>query len=227
MLASANTGAAHVTMFFHRHELTVRCPSRSLALVAPDRDRLLNACEPSERRRLQRFLGKPVPDEPPWLVQWQKMPGDALQPDEVVATLSRDGVLVELSYAQRGVLTEWLVTRGAMVATGTKLAVLERRAKTAPTSAQQPPSNAVLRQFVARQRRDAETIAALQAELALLQARLDSGAASGGDAKFRRLKLEFSKRYHPDARPADDAERERRARVFQEFWSIVEEIERS
>jgi hypothetical protein len=214
-------------MFFHRHELTVRCPSRSLALVAPDRDRLLNACEPSERRRLQRFLGKPIPNEPPWLVQWQKMPGDVLEPTEVVATLSRDGVLVELSYAQRGVLAEWLVTRGAMVAMGTRIALLERRAKATPAPAPQPPSNAVLRQFVARQRRDAETIAALQAELALLQTRLDSGAASGGDAKFRRLKLEFSKRFHPDATPAGDLERERRASVFREFWPVVEEIERS
>lgn len=216
-------------MFFHRSELTVRYPSRGLVLVAPDRDRLLNACEPGERHRLQRRLGKPSANEPPWLVEWQKMPGDALQPDEAVATLSRDGVLVELSYAQRGVLAEWLVTRGAKVAMGTRLALLERRARAAaPQPAPQPPSNAVLRQFVARQRRDAEMIAALQAELALLQARLESGAgASLGDAKFRRLKIEFSKRFHPDARPADEAERERRARVFQEFWPVVEEIERS
>ncbi|MFZ2004927.1 MAG: biotin/lipoyl-containing protein [Stellaceae bacterium] len=214
-------------MFFHRHELTVRCPSRSLALVAPDRDRLLNACEPGERRRLQRCLGKPSAHEPSWVLEWQKMPGDMLQPDEVVATLSRDRVLVELSYAQRGVLAEWLVTRGAMVAMGTRIALLERRAKTAPAPQPQGPSNAVLRQFVARQRQDAEMIAALQAELALLQTRLDSGVAPGSDAKFRRLKLEFSKRFHPDARPAGDAERERRASVFQEFWPVVEEIERS
>lgn len=214
-------------MFFHRPELTVHCPSRGLALVAPDRDRLLNACEPGERRRLQRYLGKTSAHEPPWLVEWQKMPGDALHPDEVVATLSRDGILVELSYAQRGVLAEWLVTRGAMVAMGTRLALLERRAKAAPTPAPEAPSKAILRQFVARRRRDAETIAALQAELVALQARLDSGATLGGDAKFRRLKLEFSKRFHPDARPASDAERERRARVFQEFWPVLEEIERS
>lgn len=227
MLASAKTDAARATMFFHRHDLTVRCPSRGLTLAAPDRDRLLNACEPSERRRLQRFLGQPSAHETPWLVQWQKMPGDALQPDEVVATLSRKGVLVELSYAQRGVLAEWLVTRGTMVAMGTKLALLERRAKTAPGPVPDAPSNAILRQFVARRRRDAETIAALQTELALLQARLESGAAAAGDAKFRRLKLEFSKRFHPDASPAGDTERERRAAVFREFWPVVEEIERS
>jgi len=215
-------------MFFHQPALTVRCPSRSLALVVPDRDRLLNVCEPGERRRLQRCLGKPSAEEPPWVVQWQKMPGEALEPGEVVATLGRDGVLVELSYAQRGTLTEWLVTRGTQVAIGTRLALLERRAKAAPARTPELPSNALLRQYVARQRHDAETIAALQAELALLQARLESGAVvSGGDAKFRRLKLEFSRRFHPDAGAAEDAERERRARVFQEFWPVLEEIERS
>jgi pyruvate/2-oxoglutarate dehydrogenase complex dihydrolipoamide acyltransferase (E2) component len=160
-------------------------------------------------------------------VEWQKMPGDALQPNEVVATLSRDGVLVELSSAQRGVLAEWLVTRGTKVAMGTRLALLERRAKTAPAPAPEPPSNALLRQFVARQRRDAETIAALEAELAVLEARLVSGGAAGADAKFRRLKQEFSKRYHPDARSSGDAERLLRERVFRDFWPIVEEIERS
>jgi pyruvate/2-oxoglutarate dehydrogenase complex dihydrolipoamide acyltransferase (E2) component len=215
-------------MFFHQPALTVRCPSRSLALVVPDRDRLLNVCEPGERRRLQRCLGKPSEHEPPWVVQWQKMPGDPLEPGEVVATLDRDGVLVELSYAQRGTLTEWLVTRGTQAAVGTRLALLERRAKTVPAGTPGLPSNALLRRFVDRQRRDAETIAALQEELALLQARLESGpVVSGGDAKFRRLKLEFSKRFHPDAGPAGDAEHERRARVFQEFWPVLEEIERS
>jgi hypothetical protein len=214
-------------MFFHRPELTVRCPSRSLALVVPDHDRLLNACEAGERRRLQRYLGNPSAHEPPWVVQWQKMPGDVLDPGEVVATLSRDGILVELSYAQRGTLTEWLVTRGTQVATGTRLATLERRAKTASARAPEAPPNAILRQFVARQRRDAETIAALQTELALLQARLDSGAVLSSDTKFRRLKHEFSKHFHPDTRPNGDPERVLREQVFLEFWPVFEEIERS
>lgn len=228
MLASANTGVADLTMFFRRPELTVRCSSRGLTLTAPDRDRLLNACEESERRRLQHCLGPSSAHEPPWVVEWQKMPGDVLQPGEIVATLGRDGVLVELSYAQRGVLAEWLVTRGTQVAMGTRLGLLERRAKTPPPArAPEPASNAVLRQFVARQRRDAETIAALQTELAFLQARLESAGPSPGDAKFRRLKLEFSKRYHPDAQPPDETDRAGRARVFQEFWPIVEEIDRS
>jgi multidrug efflux pump subunit AcrA (membrane-fusion protein) len=216
-------------MLFHRPELRVRCPSRGLALVAPARDRLLDACEESQRRRLQRTLGAASADELPWEVQWQKMPGDVLKPEDVVVTLHRDGVVVELAYAQKGVLAEWLVTRGTKVAMGTRLAVLERRAKTAPLPAPAPqqPSSATLREFLARQRRDAETIAALQTELALLQTRLNSGPVSGGDAKFRRLKREFSKRFHPDASKAGDAERDRRARVFQEFWPVLEEIERS
>ena len=214
-------------MFFHRPEITVHCTVRGLTLSAPNRDQLLDSCEEGQRRRLQRALGETAADEPPWEVQWQKMPGDVLKPEDVVVTLHRDGVFVELTYAQRGVLAEWLVTRGTKVAMGTRLALLERRAKAAPARAPEPPSNALLRQFVARQRRDAETIAALQTELAFLQARLDSGGTPGGDARFRRLKLEFSKRFHPDARPTSDPERERRARVFQEFWPVFEEIERS
>jgi hypothetical protein len=213
-------------MFFRRDDLTVRSTFRGLTLLVPDRDRLLNACEESQRRRLQRCLGAASANELPWMVQWQKMPGDALQPDELVATLHRDGVVVELAYAQRGILAEWLVRRGEEAASGTRLATLERRAKTAPPT-RVPSTNAVLQQYVARQRHDAETIAKLQSELAALQARLVRGALSGDDVKFKRLKYEFSKRFHPDARPLGDADRERRAKVFQEFWPILEEIERS
>jgi multidrug efflux pump subunit AcrA (membrane-fusion protein) len=212
-------------MFFRRDGLTVRCTLRGLTLSVPDHDRLLNACEESQRRRLQRCLGVASSSQPPWVVQWQKMPGDALLPEEVVATLHRDGVLVELAYAQRGVLAEWLVVRGEQVTSGARLATLERRAKT--SSPRAPSTDVVLRQFVARQRRDAEIIAKLQSELAALQARLVPGAPSSGDVKFKRLKYEFSKRFHPDARSVDAADRERRARVFQEFWPILEEIERS
>jgi len=212
-------------MFFRRDDLTVHSSFRGLTLSVPDHDRLLNACEESQRRRLQRCLGPASAHEPPWVVQWQKMPGDALEPDEVVATLQRDGVVVELAYAQRGVLAEWLVRRGDEARSGTRLATLERRAKTAPARA--PTSNAVLQQFVARQRRDAETIAKLQSELAAAHARLVLGTPSNDDVRFKRLKYEFSKRFHPDARPLGDADRERRAQVFQEFWPIFEEIERS
>ncbi|HWD59864.1 MAG TPA: hypothetical protein VG308_16370 [Stellaceae bacterium] len=193
----------------------------------PDRDRLLNACDPDQRHRLQRCLGKAAANEPPWAVQWQKSPGDELMPEDVVVTLHREGVVVELTTAQRGTLAEWLVTRGAAVGAGARLGVLERRAKASLAPAPAPASKQILRQFVARQRRDAETIANLQSELAALEARLTGGLPAGGDAKFKRLKVEFSKRFHPDTRPAGDAEREHRARVFQEFWPILEEIERS
>jgi hypothetical protein len=224
MLAPANTRTADAMMFFRRDDLTVRSTFRGLTLSVPDHDRLLNACEESQRRRLQRSLG-PASAGTSWELQWQKMPGDALMPNEVVATLHRDGVIVELAYAQRGVLAEWQVVRGEQVTSGKRLATLERRAKAAPARA--PSANAVLQQYVARQRRDAETIAKLQLELAALQARLVPGAPSSGDVKFKRLKNEFSKRFHPDARPIGDSDRERRARVFQEFWPILEEIERS
>ena len=228
-------------MFFHRDELTVRCAYRGLALTVPDRDRLLNSCDQGQRRRLQRFLGKPSPREPAWLVEWRKAAGDLLQPQDVVATLRRDGIVVELTYAQRGVLTETLVSQGEHADAGRRLALLERRAKTASVPAPAPQNTDLLRQFVARQRRDAELIAELREEVAAhldLIARLRSELAvfrdlrvpraiPVADAKFRRMKLEFGKRFHPDARPPGDAERELRGRVFQEFWSIIEEIERS
>jgi pyruvate/2-oxoglutarate dehydrogenase complex dihydrolipoamide acyltransferase (E2) component len=215
-------------MFFHRPEITLRCTVRGLTLSVPDRDQLLDACEEGQRRRLQRCLGEATADDPGWEVQWQMMPGDTLKAHDVVVTLHRGGVLVELAYAQKGVLAEWLVTRGAYAAMGAKLAVLERRAKQAPAAALPPrPAPDMLRQFVARQRRDAEMIAKLQSELAALQARLVLGAPSGSDVKFKRLKYEFSKRFHPDARPLGDADRERRAKIFQEIWPILEEIERS
>jgi hypothetical protein len=226
MLASGNTSVAGAMMFFHRPELAIRYAHRGLTLSVPDRDRLLNACEPGERRRLQRLLGAGAAADAPWEVQWQKTAGDALQSGDVVATLRREGLIVELAFAQRGTLGEWLVTRGALVTTGTKLTVLERRAKAAPAPAP-AASNELLRHFVARQRHDAEIIASLQAQLAALQARRMEDAPAIGDAKFRRLKHEFSKRFHPDARPAGDPERVFRELIFREFWPIFEEIERS
>src|SRR6201986_2071242 len=106
MLAPANTRTADATMFFRRDDLTVRSTFRGLTLSVPDHDRLLNACEEGQRRRLQRNLG-PASGSTSWVLQWQKMPGEPLVPEEVVATLHRDGVIVELAYAQRGVLAEW------------------------------------------------------------------------------------------------------------------------
>jgi hypothetical protein len=212
-------------LFFHRAGLTVHCAYRGLALSVPDRDRLLNACEPGKRHRLQRHLRQQSPNEPAWTVQWCKNPGDRVQPEEVVATLHRDRIIVELAYAQKGIIAKRLVESGERVAMSKRLAMLERRAK--GPAAPEPPINVLLRQFVARQRRDAEVIASLQAEVTALQARLVSGSAPRDELKFKRLKHEFSKHFHPDARPPGDVERKRRALVFQEFWPIVEEIERS
>jgi hypothetical protein len=219
MLGTSECGCG---MFFHRGELIVRCAYRGLALSVPDHDRLLNACAPGERRRLQRLLGRPNANGPGWLIQWHKNPGDLLQPNDVVATLSRDGVVVELAYAQGGTLAERLAGQDQGVGAGKRLARLERRAKEPP-----PPTVALIRQYVARQREDAKTIATLEAQLAMLQAHLTTGPGMAPDAKFKRLKHEFSRRYHPDTRLPGDEERLRRERVFQEFWPIVEEIERS
>lgn len=186
----------------------------------PDRDRLLNSCAAGERRRLQRRLGHPETVHS-WLVQWRKSAGDAVQPNEIVAKLVRDDVIVELVYAQRGTLAEQLVGHGEYAETDKRLGSLERRAK------QISAETALLRQYVVRQRADADTIALLQSQLAALQTRLEAAPGTTPDAKFRRLKHEFSKLYHPDTSPAGDRDRLLRERVFQEFWPIVEEIERS
>ncbi|HXO00537.1 MAG TPA: hypothetical protein VN900_00680 [Stellaceae bacterium] len=223
--------------FFRRTEITIRCACRGTTLAVPDRDSLLDTCEQGQRRRLQHCLAKRPADAPSWAVQWGKSAGDALRPQDVVAVLHREDIIVELAYAQRGILAEMLVAQGERVAAGTQLARLERRAKAIPP----PPTKDILRQYVERQRRDAETIKHLEAALAqhqqlsdrlqgeilMLRTRQTPGTAEVFELKFKRLKHEFSKRFHPDARPPGDAERERRALVFQEFWPIVEKIERS
>ena len=56
---------------------------------------------------------------------------------------------------------------------------------------------------------------------------LQSDQPSAADPKFKRLKLEFTRHFHPDNQPFDDTERQLRERVFKEFWPIVERIERS
>ena len=224
--------------FFRRADITVRCAYRGTTLAVPDRDALLDACEAGQRRRLQWVLARQASDAPPWSVQWAKATGDDLRPRDVVALLRAEGVAVELAYAQRGVLAEALVASGARVAAGTALARLERRAKAGASAG---TTTGVLKQYVLRQRQDAETIRSLQAalseqqelvrrlrgELGALRQEQTASEATMVDFKFRRIKHEFSKRYHPDAGPRGDAERARRERVFQEFWPIVEEIDRS
>jgi hypothetical protein len=214
-------------MFFRQSEITVRFASRSTTLAVPDRDLLLDNCAEDERRRLQRYLAKQSANAPSWSVQWRKFTGDMLRARDVVAVLRSDEIIVELAYAQRGVLAETFIPRGEFVAAGTELARLERRARTVLP----PPPKDLLRRYVARQRRDAETIRRLEAALAeqqQLRGRLPvPGTAAPYELKFKRLKHEFSKRFHPDARPIGDTERESRELVFREFWPIFEEIERS
>ena len=226
--------------FFRRTEITVRRACRGTTLAVPTRDALLDACQPGLRRRLQLALARHSADAPVWSVHWAKVAGEWLHPNDVAVRLRGDEVIIELVYGQRAKLAEALAAGGARVACGETLARLERRAKA--TAVPQTQLLQTISEFAVRQRQDAEMITALQHDLAahqLLVARLRhevaslegrrslGGGTTGADAKFRRLKHEFSKRYHPDARPTEDAERARRARVFKEFWPIVEEIDRS
>lgn len=211
--------------FFRRSDITVRCGYRGTTLAVPDHDALLDACEPGQRRRLQSCLAREPIDTPSWLVEWRKSAGDMLRPKDIVAILRCEEVAVELAYGHKGILAEMLVMGGTRVGAGAQLARLERRAKT--VAAPEPPTRELLRQFVSRQRRDAALIAALQAELAALRQQRGWDGGITADIKFKQLKTAFSKHYHPDTRPPGDEERGRRERVFQEFWPIIEEIERS
>jgi hypothetical protein len=216
--------------FFFRTAITVRCPCRGATLAVPSRDALLDACEAKHRRRLQHCLA----GQTPWSVEWQKAIGAALRSRDTVAVLRRDDVIVELAYTQRGTLAEFLVAEGEQAVAGAPLARVERRAKPATP----PDGNELLRQYVAQQRRDAEIIKRLEADLAQWQRLADrlheevsvlrlGDPGTAADAKFVRVKHEFSKRFHPNARAAGDPERDRREQVFREFWPVVEEIERS
>jgi hypothetical protein len=216
--------------FFFRAAITVRCSCRGATLAVPGRDALLDACEAKQRRRLQHCLA----GQTPWSVEWQKAVGDALRPRDVVVVLRRDDVIVELAYAQRGELAELLVAQGEQAVAAAPLARVERRAKPATPA----DGNDLLRQYVAQQRRDAATIKRLEADLAQWQRLADrlheevsalrtGEPSTAADTKFIRVKHEFSKRFHPNARLVSDPERTQREEVFREFWPIVEDIERS
>lgn len=201
---------------FRRLPITVSCAFRGGSLSAPPGERLVKACPEAQRRRLRRRLAR-APAL--WTVSWDKSPGDELQPRDRVAVLLGKGVVVELRCARRGVLGERLVGEGEAVAPGTRLAAIRRPAPPDAAADGRARLHEAMLQFMARRRRDAERIRDLQRELEALR-------RAGGDAKFRRLKLEFSKRFHPDG-GADERERRHRQLVFQEFWPVVEAIERS
>ena len=229
---------------FRRDDITIVCLVRGATLVVPDEGRLLDACPPEHHRRLRRVLEKAEADG--WTVEWRKPVGAELQARDVVAVLRCAESVVELAYGQRGVLTEVLTVESGQVLPGTRLARVARvppKAESVEPPPEQPHSiNELLRHFVARQRSDAETIKRLESDLAeyrqmaerlnseVFQLRAGSPATRNRpttNSKIKRLKHEFSKRFHPDGRPADDAERAFREQVFREFWPILDEIDRS
>ena len=190
------------------------------------------------RRRLQQSLARYTADDAAWSVSWAKAEGEWLRPNDVAVRLRCEDIVVELAYAYRAKLAELAVPAGR-VACGATLARLERRAK--PAGAQQAQLLGAVGQFALRQRLDAERIAVLEhdlsanqqlvdrlrSEIAVLRVDRDAPPSVLPDPKFKRLKTEFSKRFHPDAGVLSDSERLHRQRVFQEFWPIVEKIERS
>jgi len=213
-------------------------------MSVPKEARLLDACPEAWRGRLQRRLMKIAPEDRVWSVHWRKGRGDDLRPQDVVAVLELGGVTVELVSLRYGLLVEPQAGEGAAIASGTALAKIGKPVK---AMSRTQKLGELLAQYTARHAHDLEQIKALQSQLAedrkligqlrgeilsvrgrqnaeYLGARLASAA---NDRKFRRLKQEFSKHYHPDARAGDADERRRRELVFQEFWPIVEQIDRS
>lgn len=224
-------------MFFRRAEIPVRCPFRSAVAAAPKPDRLLAVCAESQRGRLRRRLARIAPEDRQWSVHWRKGSGDELRPQDVVAALVLGGIVVELVSLRHGTLTELLAAEGDRVDPGTALAKIAPPVKAV---SQTQKRDALLAQFTARHIRDLQEIEGLRGQIGQLRGEILSLrgrqnaeylgarlAQAPTDRKFRRLKQEFSKHFHPDAHAADDRERRRRERVFQEFWPVVERIERS
>jgi hypothetical protein len=231
-------------LLFRRAEIPIRCAFRGATMAAPKLARLIDTCPKAQRGRLQRRLAKIAPGGRLWSVQWCKGAGDDLRPQDVVAMLALGGITVELVSLRHGILVEPQVGDGASVAPGTALAKIGKPVK---AMSRTQKMGELLAQYTARHIRDLEEIKGLQSQLSesrkligqlrgeILSLRgrqnaeyLGSRLASGpNDRKFRRLKQEFSKHFHPDGRAGDADEQRRRELVFQEFWPIVEQIERS
>lgn len=221
--------------------MRLRCTFRGAVLTVPNAERLLKSGPSATRRRLRRRLATIAGQDAGWSLHWLKQAGDELRPNEIVALLQAPDIVVELVCAQRAFLGEVLVSGGACAKAGARLAAIRKPAKEASPMPAAAPANDLLLKLTSRHRQDIELIKRLQSELseqhilvaqlrheiAMLQDSGEPSAPRAGDRKFRRLKREFSRHFHPDSRPPGDAERERRERVFQEFWPIVEEIERS
>jgi hypothetical protein len=232
-------------LFFRRAEIAIRCPFRGPLMAAPKLARLVAACPEAQRGRLEKRLARIAPADRLWSVRWRKRRGDDLRPREIVAVIELDGITVELANLTHGILVEPQAAEGDLVTPGAALAKIGKPVK---AMSRTQKMGELLAQYTSRHVRDLEEIKGLQNQLAenrklvgqlrgeilslrgrqnaeYLGARLASAAT---DRKFRRLKQEFSKHYHPDGRRAGDAdERKRRELVFQEFWPIVEQIERS
>ncbi|HEY1798322.1 MAG TPA: hypothetical protein VGG57_19570 [Stellaceae bacterium] len=213
-------------------------------MAVPKLARLLDISPAGQRTRLQKRLAKIAPEDQLWSVQWRKDKGDDIRPQDVVAALALGGVTVELVTLGYGIFVEPQVDEGALVAFGAALAKIGKPVKAMSRSQK---LGELLAQYTSRHVRDLDEIKGLQSQLAenrklvgqlrgeilslrgrqnaeYLSARLGKAAS---DPKFRRVKQEFSKHYHPDGRVADADERRRRELVFQEFWPIVEQIDRS
>jgi hypothetical protein len=231
-------------MFFRRAEIAIRCPFRGSAMAAPKLTRLIAACPDEQRTRLEKRLAKIAPAEQVWSVRWRKGRGDDLRPREVVAVLDLEGITVELVSLSHGILVEPQAADGGRVKPGAALAKIGKPVR---AMSRTQKLGELLAQYTSRHIHDLDEIKGLQGQLSenrkligqlrgeilslrgrqnaeYLGTRLTSGAT---DRKFRRLKQEFSKHYHPDGRPGDADEQRRRELVFQEFWPIVERIERS
>jgi hypothetical protein len=231
-------------LLFRRSEIAIRCPFRGPTMAAPKPARLIDACPDGQRGRLQRRLAKIAHEDQLWLVHWQKSRGDDLRPQDVVAVLALDGVTVELVSLRHGILAEAQAGEGAAVAPG---AALGKIGKPIKAMSRTQKMGELLAQYTSRHVRDLDSMKELQSQLSesrkligqlrgeilSLRGRQNAEylgsrlASAANDGKFRRLKHEFSKRYHPDGRAGDADERRRRELVFQEFWPIVEQIERS
>lgn len=68
------------------------------------------------------------------------------------------------------------------------------------------------------------TIDFYKSEVARLERQL---AGQGPDAKFRRAKSAFARRYHPDRVTGDGEESRIRTEIFKEFWEELQHIEAS
>jgi hypothetical protein len=231
-------------MLFRRAEIAIRCPFRGAVMSAPKPARLIDACPEGSRGRLQRRLTRIAPEGRLWSVRWRKGRGDDIRPQDVVAVLALDGITVELVSLRHGILVEPQVGEGTSAALGTALAKIGKPVK---AMSRTQKMGELLAQYTSRHIRELDEIKGLQRQLSedrkligqlrgeILSLRGRQNAeylgarltAPGSDRKFRRLKQEFSKHYHPDGRPGDADERRRRELVFQEFWPIVEQIERS